>query len=76
MSKGKTDRLSNEFVMTEFFINYLMSFFSETQAAIEPLRFQLNQLEKSIAEHHQLIDQLRGNLMMSENKINKIFTDV
>ncbi|CAG9809458.1 unnamed protein product [Chironomus riparius] len=49
---------------------------SETQAAIEPLRFQLNQLEKSIAEHHQLIDQLRGNLMMSENKINKIFTDV
>ncbi|XP_070491101.1 TRAF3-interacting protein 1 [Chironomus tepperi] len=49
---------------------------SETQAAIEPLRFQLNQLEKSIVEHHQLIDQLRGNLMMSENKINKIFTDV
>ncbi|KAG5673154.1 hypothetical protein PVAND_003222 [Polypedilum vanderplanki] len=49
---------------------------NETQTAIEPLKFQLNQLEKSIDEHRQLIDEMRGQLMMSEQKINKIFMEV
>lgn len=48
----------------------------ETASAIEPLKYQLNQLDKMIAEHHQSIDQLRGNLILNEQKIFKIFTDV
>jgi phage shock protein A len=42
---------------------------------MEPLKFQLTQLEKNISEHHQMIDELRGNLMTSEQKINKMFTE-
>lgn len=29
-----------------------------------------------ILEHHQSIDQLRGNLVLNEQKIVKMFTDV
>lgn len=51
-------------------------FIRETASAIEPLKYQLNQLDRLIKDHHQSIDQLRGTLVMNEQKIGKIFTDV
>lgn len=50
--------------------------YRDTANAIEPLKYQLNQLDKMIDEHHQSIDQLRGSLVLNEQKILKIFTDV
>lgn len=48
----------------------------ETATAVEPLKYQLNQLEKKIIEHQQSIDQLRGSLVLNEQKIMKMFMDV
>lgn len=49
--------------------------YSETATAIEPLKYQLNQLDKQIIEHQQAIDELRGKLIMDEQKLQKIFSD-
>ncbi|CRK88910.1 CLUMA_CG002578, isoform A [Clunio marinus] len=49
---------------------------TETASAIEPLKYQLGQLEKLIKEHHETIDQLRGNLLLNEQKIVKLFTEL
>lgn len=62
-------QLIDELLMNQKFIR-------ETASAIEPLKYQLNQLDRLIKDHHQSIDQLRGNLVMNEQKIGKIFTDV
>lgn len=56
--------------------NFIFPSHSETLSAIEPLKFQLTQLEKMIIDHHHQIDQLRGSIIMQEQRINKIFTDL
>lgn len=53
-----------------------MIYFSDTLSAVEPLKFQLTQLEKMIIDHQQQIDQLRGSIVMNEQRINKVFTEI
>ncbi|CAO1431369.1 unnamed protein product [Diamesa serratosioi] len=49
---------------------------NETANAIEPLKYQLTQLESNINEHHIMIDQMRGSQLQNEQKIMKLFTEI
>ncbi|CAO1432313.1 unnamed protein product [Diamesa tonsa] len=49
---------------------------NETANAIEPLKYQLTQLESNIKEHHIMIDQMRGSQLQNEHKIMKLFTEI